>query len=328
MREAAFLKLNSHKWKEFETILEHSGKNPDHLAELYIELTDDLSFARTYYPDSTTTLYLNTLLARVHGVIYKNKKEHKSKFISFWKTELPLLTARYHRQLLYSFLIFTVAVLIGAVSARFDDSYVRLVFGDEYVNMTIRNIENNDPMAVYKSMESSPMFLYITFNNIYVSFLTFVSGVLSSVGTGYMLFQNGLMLGAFQYFFYSKHLFLTSFLSIWIHGTIEIASVILAGTAGMVMGNSILFPGTYSRLESFRRGAGDGMKLVIGLVPLFVIAGFLEGFVTRHTEWPEYLKMSIIACSAFFILFYFVLYPIMLKRNYHEPSHEHGTNGE
>src|SRR3546814_12188447 len=105
------------------------------------------------------------------------------------------------------------------------------------------------------------------------------------------------MLGAFQFFFYQKGLLLTSVLSIWIHGTLEISAIIIAGSAGLVMGNSLLFPGTWSRLESFRRGARRGLKIVIGLVPVFITAALLEGFVTRPTDMPLWLSVSIITCS-------------------------------
>jgi uncharacterized membrane protein SpoIIM required for sporulation len=316
MREAVFLKSNNHKWKEFEELIEKKQSNPDLLANLYIELTDDLAYAQTYYPQSQTVIYLNNLISKVHNLIYRNKKEQKSRLITFWTKELPLLLAGQQKYLLYSFIIFSIAVSIGAVSAAYDDSYVRLILGDGYVNMTIANIEKGDPMGVYKGSGESEMFLTITVNNIKVSFLTFILGIASSFGTGYILFQNGIMLGAFQYFFHTHDLLLTSALSIWIHGTLEISAIIIAGAAGIIMGNSVLFPGTYSRLDSFKHGARKGLKLIIGLVPIFIVAGFLEGFVTRHTQWPSYLKLFIIILSALFIIFYFVIYPIYLKRKH------------
>jgi uncharacterized membrane protein SpoIIM required for sporulation len=130
-----------------------------------------------------------------------------------------------------------------------------------------------------------------------------------------LLFTNGIMLGAFQYFFYAKGLLLQSVLVIWIHGTLEISAIIIAGAAGLTMGNSILFPGTYSRFESFRMGAKRGVKIVIGLLPIFIIAGFLESFVTRHNEMPSWLSLSIIMTSLLFIVGYFIVYPIYLNKN-------------
>lgn len=318
MREAAFIKQNTAKWKRYAT--EATG-NPDELADRFIELTDDLSYARTFYPESDNTAYLNSLTGKIHQAIYKNKKEKSNRFVLFWKQELPLLFYHHHRQLLYAFLIFAAACFIGAISAAYDDTFVRLILGDQYVNQTLANIRKGDPMAVYKKMDEAPMFLYITINNVKVSFMAFVAGVVLSVGTFWVLLQNGIMLGAFQYFFYKQGLLLTSVLTIWIHGTLEISAIIISGCAGFVMGNGFLFPKTYSRLESFRRGAKQGLKIVIGLVPVFLTAGFLEGFVTRHTEMPLFLSLFIIIASAAFIGFYFIYYPYRLHAKYahHDP---------
>lgn len=311
MREAAFIKKNKLKWKSFET---QKPAGPDELADRFIELTDDLAYARTFYPESDTTSYLNALAGQSHQSIYKNKKVKQSRFITFWKYEFPFLFRKHHLQLFYAFLIFIVAAGIGALSAALDDTFVRLILGDSYVNMTLENIRNGDPMAVYKQQGEAEMFLFITYNNIKVSFLAFIMGVFFSAGTFWILFQNGIMLGAFQFFFYKQGLLLTSVLTIWIHGTLEIAAIIIAGCAGFVMGNSLLFPKTYSRSYSFKRGAKQGVKIVIGLVPVFVVAGFLEGFVTRHTAMPLALSLFIILSSAAFIIYYFILYPRTLHK--------------
>jgi uncharacterized membrane protein SpoIIM required for sporulation len=310
MREAAFIRQNKTKWKQYQTEL---STDPDVLADRFIALTDDLSFARTFYPESEVTHYLNNLTGQVHQAIYKNKKEKKNRFAVFWKAELPLLIRQHHRQLFYAFLIFVLAGGIGALSAAYDDTFVRLILGDSYVNKTISNIQQGDPMAIYKSQREMPMFLGITLNNIQVSFLAFIAGAFFSVGTFWILLTNGIMVGAIHYFFYKYGVLLTSVLSIWIHGTLELSAIVLAGCAGFVMGNSLLFPKTYSRLVSFRRGARQGLKIVVGLVPIFVVAGFLEGFVTRHTEMPLYLSILIIGASAFFIGYYFIYYPFYLS---------------
>lgn len=314
MREAAFIKQNHEKWEEFENILSHKAPDPDKLAELFIQITDDLAFSQTQYPKSKTTFYLNGLASKVHQNVYKTKKERKNRTIEFWKHELPLVVKSCHKFLLYSLIIFSISMGIGAISSANDDTFVRLILGDAYVNMTLENIEEDDPMAVYKSMNQTDMFLQITLNNIYVSFMAFIMGILIPIGTPYVLFKNGLMLGSFQYFFYEKGLFLDSFLTIWIHGTLEISAIVIAGAAGLVIANSIMFPGTYTRLDSFRQGAKKGLKIVIGLIPIFITAGFLESFVTRLTGLPDFIKASIILISAFFIIYYFVIYPNIVAR--------------
>ncbi|UZR94273.1 stage II sporulation protein M [Chondrinema litorale] len=315
MREAAFVKKNKEKWQQFEKLLTSAERNdPDKVSNLYIQITDDLAYARTFYPQSQTTSYLNHLAMKVHQSIYKNKKVKSNRFVSFWMYELPLLFWESRKQFLYSFLIFMAAVLIGALSSAYDENFPRLILGDYYVNMTIENINKNDPMAVYKSQVQLDMFFGITFNNVRVSFLVFVLGIFFSIGSGYLLFTNGIMLGSFQYFFYKYGLLFESVLSIWIHGTIEISSIIIAGGSGMVLGNSLLFPGTYPRMYALKQGAKRGVKIIVGLVPLFIIAGFLEGFVTRLTESPTIVKLGIILISAAFVIYYFVFYPQQLAK--------------
>jgi len=326
MREPLFQKRNKEKWQQYEKDLDKLNQiTPDTQADMFVELTDDLAYSRTFYPQSNTTKYLNNLAVKLHQAIYKNRKERSNRFVEFWTRELPTLSYHSHKQLLLAFVIFTIAMGIGALSAANDGTFVRLILGDQYVNMTLDNIAKGDPMAVYKGEEETPMFLYITINNIRVSFLAFVMGAMLSFGTGFILLTNGIMLGAFQYFFYQKGVFITSVLAVWIHGTLEISAIVIAGCAGFVMGNSILFPGTFSRLESFKKGAKQGLKIIVGLVPIFIAAGFLESFVTRHYQENWVLNLSIILISLTFIIFYFVIYPIYLNRNsqsqlYDEPQ--------
>ena len=327
MREAAFHRQNAERWKQFEALLaQRHAADPDRLGELFVQVTDDLSFARTFYPESRTTRYLNALAMQVHQAIYRNKRERSGRLVTFWKYELPLVIRAHHRELLYSFLIFTISMAIGALSAANDDQFVRLILGDEYVNMTLENIEKGDPMAVYKKMGEADMFFAITFNNIRVSFLAFAMGLFLSAGTASVLFQNGVMLGAFQTFFEQKGLLLQSILSVWIHGTLEISAIVIAGCAGLVMGNSILFPGTYSRTQSFMNGAREGVKIAVGLVPIFIVAGFLESFVTRYTRMPVALSAGIILTSLAFVVWYFILYPINLHRR--ATNGDHGETGD
>lgn len=316
MNEVSFIHKNKQRWDRFENLTGNpSGSGPDELYELYIQLTDDLAYARTYYPASKTTGYLNNLTQKVHAQIYRNKQVKKNRIAIFWAFEFPVLMFKNRKQLLYSFLVFFISVGIGIISTLYDVGFERIILGDRYVNMTLENINNNDPMAVYKNMNQVDMFLGISLNNIYVSFLAFVFGVLTPLGTGFILLKNGIMLGTFHTFLGLQGILHESITTIWIHGTFEIFAILVAGAAGFTIGNSILFPGTYSRIVSFRKGVLKGAKMVFGLIPFFLVAGFLEGFVTRHTEMPYSVKYTIISTSFLIILFYFFIYPYYLIKN-------------
>jgi uncharacterized membrane protein SpoIIM required for sporulation len=311
MREALFVKQNSTKWQEYENT---PTRDPDELAERFVIISDDLAYAKTFYPKSKTTLYLNGLAAGFHQSIYKNKKEKTNRFVYFWQFELPLLFRKYHNQILYSFIFFIVFFFIGVLSAKYDNTFVRLIMGDDYVNMTNENISKGDPFGVYKSQNEFIMFWMIAKNNITVTAQTFLLGITFSIGTLFSLFKNGIMVGSFQYYFISKGFGLQS-IAIWIHGTLEISTIILAGSAGLIMGNSILFPKTYTRFVSLKKGAKDGLKIIVGISPIVVTAAIFESFVTRHTEMPLWLSISILSGSFLFIVWYVVIYPLYLSRN-------------
>ncbi len=228
---------------------------------------------------------------------------------------------QYRRVLLFSFLVFALASSIGVISTIHDDSFVRLILGDNYVNETLNNIEIGDPTAIYKSGSEIGSFLGITINNIRVAFLAYAFGVFTSVGTAYILFSNGVMLGAFFTMFYTQDLLFEASKSIWLHGTIEISVIVIAGCAGMVMGNSILFPKTFSRKVSFLKGAKDGLKIVVSTIPFFILAGFIEGFITRYSNMPTWLALTIIFTSLALIIYYYILYPTILNKRYAAKIH-------
>lgn len=310
VREAAFIKLNQDRWKGIENTLQPGQQiSPDRLAEIFVQLTDDLSFARTQFPSSRTTTYLNSLASKIHLEIYRNKREDKNRLISFWKHEVPAVMWAVRKQLLYSFIIFATAALIGVVSSLYDDTFVRLIMGDGYVNMTLENIREGNPTGVYARQGAWDMFLRITLNNVMVSFWVFMVGIFTSVTTGFLLFSNGIMLGSFFTMFYKESLLLQAAPVVMLHGTIELSAIVVAGAAGITMGNSILFPGTYSRFESFKRGAFKGLKIVLGLVPFFIAAGFIESYLTRYAGMHWSLKLLILVASASAVVFYFVIYP-------------------
>jgi len=323
MREPLFVKQNAEKWRSFE---QEPTNDPDEVAERFIKITDDLAYAKTFYPKSKTTEYLNGLAAKLHQTIYKNRKEKRNRFILFWKYELPMLFKTYERQLLYSFIFFLVFLLMGILSAKYDNNFFQLILGpggQEYVDMTNENIAKGDPFGVYKQGGGTLMFLQIAANNIFVSFVIFASGIIFSVGSVYFALRNAMMLGAFEYFFFARGLGAQSILVIWIHGTIEISSFVISCAAGLVMGNSLLFPKTYSRLESLKKGAKDGMKMAVGLVPLFITAATFESFVTRHTEMPLWLSVTILASSLLFMIWYVIIYPNKVSKNLNSNATEY-----
>ncbi len=316
MREIAFIKQNKEKWLEFEqAIFGKAKKNPDEMANLYIHLVNDLSYAQSYYPKSKTVVYLNHLASQIYQKIYKTKRQETNRIIYFFSIEVPLIVYQYRRYLLYSFVLFFMAVGIGVVSASHDDTFVRLIMGDEYVNMTLQNIKEGNAVAVYKSGSNWGSFVGITMNNLMVGARCFIYGIFAGIGTFMALLQNCIMLGTFQYMFYEQGVLWESVQGIWIHGAMEIFAIVIEAAAGFILGASILFPKTFSRINSFKIGFKNGLKIFLSTTPFTIAAGFLEGFITRYSiVMPNWVNVFIILSTLSLISFYFLIFPFIVNK--------------
>lgn len=314
MRETNFIKQNKEKWREFEENLERKTTDPDKLNDQFIQITDDLSYSRTFYPNRSVRVYLNGLAQKVFFSIYKNKKSRRSKFIKFWTHELPELVYESKNEFRLAFWGFAIAMGIGVISCMNDPDFVRIILSDSYVDMTLENIKSGDPMKVYKQGSEFGGFLGITANNLFVAFRAFVSGVFFAVGTLGIMLYNGIMVGAFQFFFFQQGIYAESLLTIWMHGAFEISAIIISGAAGLTMGRGLVFPGTLSRMKAFQVSARRGVKIMIGVTPLFFMAGFIEGYITRHTEIPDVLRLLFILMCFAYVIGYFVVLPVFRGR--------------
>jgi|TARA_B100001063_G_scaffold245259_1_gene280430 uncharacterized membrane protein SpoIIM required for sporulation len=122
------------------------------------------------------------------------------------------------------------------------------------------------------------------------------------------------MVGSFQYFFYQEGVLWESVRGIWIHGSMEIFAIVIEGAAGLILGASILFPKTYSRIISFKMGVKNGVKILISTFPFTIAAGFLEGYVTRYSNtMPNWLSVGIIVSTLSLISFYYLIYPFVVN---------------
>ncbi len=316
MREVAFIKQNKAKWLEIEQIVNGKiKKNPDDLSSLYINLINDLSFSQTYYPKSKTTVYLNFLSAQIFQKIYKTKRIEENRIRHFFTREVPLTVYEYRRYLYYAFVFFILFVGIGVISSVYDKDVAKLILGEGYVNQTLENIKKGDPTAIYGSGENWSTALMIIVNNLKVGAKLYIYGILGGVGTLYVLMQNSIMLGAFQFFFQTQNVLMESAKGIWLHGAFEIFGMVVEAMAGLILGASILFPKTFSRLESFKQGFRDSFKIYLSTVPFTIFAGIIEGFVTRYAQtMPLFLNIIIIFGTLSTIAFYYFIYPYLVVK--------------
>lgn len=328
MRETHFIKQNKDNWETFEEELKKKKKDPEKLNSLFVDITDDLSYSNSFYKNRSVKYYLNSISQRLFLDIYKNKKTSKFSFFAFWKEELPAIIYHSRREYLISLIIFVLSVVIGMFSTSNDPEFAYQILGNDYIEMTLENIDKGDPLAVYKQEGELDMSIQITLNNLYVAFRTFILGIFFSIGTIIALLYNGVMVGTFHWFFFERGIVGESVITIWQHGTLELSAIVIAGMAGIVMGKGWLFPGTYTRLQAFKYSAMRGLKIYLGVMPIIIMAGFIEGFITRHTELHDVIRIGVILISAFIILGYYVYLPFKMPKQVKAKYQFEGLNEE
>lgn len=316
MREIAFIKQNKEKWLDIEqVVLGKIKKNPDDLSSLYINLINDLSFSQTYYPKSKTTVYLNYLSSQIFQKIYKTKRIEQNRLKAFFMKEVPLIMYEYRKYLLLAFLVFSMFTTIGVISTHYDLDFVKLILGEDYVNQTLENIKKGNAVAIYGSGSNWGSAIGIIQNNLGVGAKLYAYGIFGGVGTLFVLMQNSIMLGTFQYFFQQQGVLGDSMRGIWIHGAFEISAMVIEATAGFILGASLLFPKTYSRLNSFNIGFRNSFKIFVSTIPFTIFAGILEGFVTRYAlQMPLIIDLVIIFGTLGFIIFYYAIFPYRVHK--------------
>src|SRR5690554_1098774 len=323
MREKDFVEQNKENWDRFERLVSgESHSDPDELNELFNKITNDLSFARTHSNTRSIRVYLNQLAKTLYLGLYKHRRGRLKSSVAVWTESLPLALYRARKELHISLLFFIAAMGVGILSSIHEPNFAQLILGERYVNMTEENIARGEPMAVYNSSGEVDMFFSITYNNLVVAFRTYILGAFFGVGTLFILLYNGVMVGAFQHFFIERSLFQESFLTIWMHGALEISAIVIAGGAGLTMSRGILFPGTLPRLQSFQIGARRSIKIMLGLMPVFIVAAFIEGFFTRLTELPDVIRGGFILMCFAFVGLYFWWYPRHKFKNVNVPLYD------
>lgn len=311
MREALFIKKNKDRWLRVQ---HQPSQDPDEMAADFTQLVDDLAYAKTFYPSGKVTGFINSQASKIYLDIYKNRKEESNRLVNFWKYDLPLTIRKHHKTILFSFVVFTIFFIIGYFTSTRDSSLVRNIMGDDYIDMTQENIDKGNPFGVYESGNPVLSWLGIMINNIKVAVRYFVSGIFAGIPTFFDVSRFGIEVGVFDQFMASKGFGIDFWLVVFVHGMLEISAFIIVGGAGFILGKSYLFPGTISRIDSFKKGAKDGVKILIGLMPVFALAAFFEGLFTRLYNDLSFLTTAITSLSALFVIWYFVIYPIRLGR--------------
>ena len=284
-------------WDRLATLLAHADHSGlaqlsraelQELALLYRQVAADLSVLRQDSTARTYAAHVNQLLARAHHIIYSGRKTNLLTLFRFLRDDYPAIFQAHIRYVLASLLVSCACGLFGVVLTSARPEFMRHFVGPEMIatmerhQMWTHSIVSVAPMATSAIMT----------NNLSVTFITFASGIAFGLGTLFYLYYNGLLLGVIgaACHQYGMSLALWSFVAA--HGSLELPSIVIAGAAGLRLGQSMLFPGGYRWKDSLARGGIEATRLVSGIIPLLVIAGCLEGFFSP-SHAPAWLKFTV-----------------------------------
>src|SRR6266568_2675452 len=285
------------RWAELEALLSRSEGNGlrsfdedqiEALARAYRQVVSDLALAQRDFPDDQLTLWLNGLASRAHLRLYRASAPSWQRFGRFFWTDFARRFRAARRYLLISAMLLFGPAALAYVGALFEPT-----LRDALVPASLRQVMSNGRTWTDIQPALRPGMATLIFtNNIQVSFLAFAGGVVFGLGTGYVLVSNGLSLGAVlgAAQFYGVAPLLWSFISP--HGYLELTCIVIAGSAGLMLGHALLRPGLQLRREALARAARRAVELVVGTAPVLVIAGLIEGFISP-SELPIVAKLAI-----------------------------------
>ncbi len=275
--------------------------------EDYRHAAADLAYAQTHFSGGESVAYLNQLVAFAHGELYGAPPKRLSTVWRFLTTGYPRLVRQNWKALAVATGIFLAAVALGFVLVYVNYPVARLLlpqtYRDSVGDSMARGENGNEAMTAVAPALSA----YITANNIQVSLMAFAGGVLFGALTAYALLMNGLLLGVLAGAFTKAGGAVAFWALIVPHGALELPAIMLAGAAGLLLGRALWFPGDLPRMGALRAASGDAVRLVLGVIPLLIVAGLIEGFLTPRDIDPM-LKFAF-GGLAFFLLCVYITVP-------------------
>ena len=269
------------------------------LSLLYRQVAADLSILRQDQSAQHYARHLNQLLARVHNTIYIGRRGSPLNVLRFFTRTFPEVFQRNLRYVLVALIIFLAGGVAGLVTTLYNPNFQLQVLGPEIVETIEHHKMWTHSVVALKPVASSA----IMTNNLSVTFMTFAMGITLGLGTLYMVFFNGLLLGVVGTACWLNQMSLPLWSFVAPHGVLELPSIFIAGGAGLRMAHGLLFPGFLSRKDSLQAAGADAIQLCIGTIPMLIMAGILEAFLSPTSE-SVLLKFSVAAGLLLLLLLY------------------------
>jgi uncharacterized membrane protein SpoIIM required for sporulation len=291
-------------WNRLEVLLQSASLSSlkslsrselQELSLLYRQTASDLAFVREDPSSIEFTRYLNQLLSRAHGTIYISRKTGFNSIVTFFTRSYPQIFRKNMVYCIVAFSVFLLGSLMGGMVALKSRDFRESILGPEMMKTIERREMWTHSILAVKPYASSA----IATNNITVSFFAFAGSLTAGIYTLFTLFFNGFLLGIIGVACGIAGMSSNFWSFVAPHGVLELPAVFIAGGSGLIIAKGLLFPGVLPRQTSLLLAGKSGVKLVVGIVPILLIAGLIEAFVSP-TDIPIALKF--LMAAALFIL--------------------------
>ena len=304
-RQADWQKL-SHLLKQSQNdIKQLSPAEVKELGQLYRAVTSDLALAQRDFPQHRVTTFLNQLVAQGHGLLYRSEPLALKRLRRYFVYGLPQAFRDTWRFTAVSALLLILPALIAGLVTNWNPAAASAVLPAE-VQRLIPQIEEQDLWVDIPIEERPYASSFIMTNNIRVSFLAFASGVTAGVLTVYVMVHNGILLGGLTGLTAHHDVGLELWNFVIGHGVIELTTIFIAGGSGLMLGWAIINPGLRRRRDALTEAAKTAVKLIVGCVPILVIAGIIEGFISPNENIPPLVKWSVGIGTGFLLYSYLI----------------------
>lgn len=309
--------VDEKRWSQLEMLLSrpHRGRRRlapsevEEVARLYRQAATDLAVVRRTNPQSLAAGYLNDLVLRAHSRLYIPPRGNLRGVLEFLSTGFPRLVTTYGRPFFLAAALFVLGGLIGMVAVAWDPN-----LAEAFVPASLRQFVADPLTGELAPLADSPhLSTAIMTNNIKVGILALGLGLTFGLGTAYVLISNGLIIGAMAVTFHRQGLGTAFWATILPHGVIELTAIFISGAAGFILAGALVRPGSLPRRQALARSGPAAIGLALGTIPMYVVAGLIEGFVTPRGISHE-AKLGVAALTGLVLLVYLVWLPLRNRR--------------
>jgi uncharacterized membrane protein SpoIIM required for sporulation len=294
-----WIALRKESWSRLETLVQQvetsslktlSSADLREFGLLYRQAAADLSAVRADEASRTLEAYLNRLVSRAHNHIYSGDRMNLGSIWNFLSRGYPRIFRRLLPCTTTAFAIFLAGALLGTLLTIARPQFMHAMLGPQMIDKIEHHQMWTDSILTAKPQASSA----IMTNNITVCFYTYAGGIIAGLGTILLMFTNGMSVGVITTACTQNHMALSIWSFVAAHGALELPSIFISGGAGLRLASGLLFPGMLRRRDALALAGGESIRLLAGTIPMLVIAGVLEAFLSP-THAPLALKFSVSA---------------------------------